>query len=113
VTKRMQVKFGELSQEIAIIHGISEATVELILNAYSAAVRRLVTEGLIVEIARDLRIQEEDYFDPRNNKPGKRVVVNHERSRLRRRKGATTQEIEKEHERTAERIENLNRGDGL
>lgn len=109
-TRRMQVKFGELTQEISIVHGVEQATVEIVLNAYSAAVRRLVTEGLIVEIARDLRIQQEDYFDPRNNKPAKRITVNAEYDRLRRKRGATTPEIEQEHERTSEAIDNLRDG---
>lgn len=108
--RRMQVKFGELAQEISIIHGVEQATVELVLNAYSAAVRRLVKEGLIVEIARDLRIQQEDYFDPRNNKAAKRIIVNTEYARLRRRRGATTTEIEQEHERTSDTCDDLRDG---
>lgn len=110
--RRLQVKFGELAQEISIVHGISQDVVELVLNAYSAAVRRLLAEGLIVEIARGVRLEQQDYFDPRNAKPAKRIVVNAEYSRLRRSAGKTTEEIEKEHERTTEAVAKLSDGGG-
>lgn len=42
----------------------SQNVVELLLNAYSAAVRRPLSEDLIVEIAHDVRLERQSYFAP-------------------------------------------------
>lgn len=111
--RRMGIKFGEIAQEIAIVHELPQNTVELVLNAYSGAVRRGIKEGMIVEVVRDLRLQEEDVFNAARGIPIKRVVVNDERHRRRRAPtGATTSEIEKEHDRTAQALHKLVSGDG-
>lgn len=109
---RMQVRFGELAQEIAIVHGVPQDTVDLVLSAYSAAVRRLLAEDIIVEIAEGLRLQRETYHDNRNSKDAERIVVNPEYSRLRRKSRAGSEETQKENERTATKIGSIGTGEG-
>jgi len=106
-THRMQVKYSELAQDIAITHGIDQATVSLVLDAYSAAVKRALSEDMIVEVLRDVRLQLADYFDPRNNKKAKRIEVNNELRRLRRTPTRKLTEIEEEDERATERLAGL------
>lgn len=101
--KRMQIRFGELAQEIAIAHGVDQGTVELVLDAYSAAVKSALAENLIIEVLRDVRLQTEPYFDPRNNKQRRRIAVNDELSRLRRPDAKLTKQQE-EDERATERL---------
>ena len=103
--KRMQIKVSEVSQESAIAHALNQATVELVLEAYSAACKRALSENMIVEVLRDVRLQLEPYFDARNNKSRKRLAVNSERSRLNRSKPSTP--IEQEDERATERLTEL------
>lgn len=105
--KRMQIKFGELSQEIAIAHGIDEATVELVLDAYSAAVKSALAENMIVETLRDVRLQVEPYFDPRNNRQARRIAVNDELRRLRRSPDPARTRIQEEDERATEKLTGL------
>jgi hypothetical protein len=102
--KRMQVKFGELAQEIAIAHGLDQEAVDLVLDAYSAAVKRALAENLIVEVLREVRLQVEPYFDPRNSKAAKRLAVNDELRRLRRPADRAPTPAEKEDERATEKL---------
>jgi hypothetical protein len=107
----MQVRFGELTEEIAIAHGLPLSEVETVLHAYSAAIRRLLAEEFIVEIADGLRVQVETYLDRHNNTVKKRVVVN-SGNRLSQRKATSADlEIEEENERTAEKLRTYGDGD--
>lgn len=109
---RMQIKFGELAQDIAIMHGVAQETVSLVLDAYSAAVKRALAEGFIVECVRDVRLQVEDYFDPRNARAAKRIQVNDELNRLRRSPSHPQTEIEEEDERATRKLTELLGGGG-
>ncbi len=99
----MRVKFGEISEELAITHGIPLEEVTRILQAYSAAVRRLIAEDFIVEIAEGVRLQKEAYLDPRHNREAERIVVNPDYYVKRSTPCAAT-EIEEENERTSKKL---------
>lgn len=104
--KRMQVKFLELSQDISITHGIDQAVVDTVLEAYSAAVKRALAEDMIVEALRDVRLQLEEYYDQRNSRKAVRIVVNDELDRIRSSRHPRN-EIEEEDERATEKLTRL------
>lgn len=76
MSKRMQIKFKEIAQDLAITHGLREETVSTILEAYSASVRRALAEDMIVEVIRGVRLEQEEYFDPRNSRKAIRLRIN-------------------------------------
>lgn len=77
----MQIRFGELAQEVALVSGHKERVVLEVLSEYSRAAKAALAENLIVEIIEDVRVQWEDYFDIRNSSPASRLIVNAEHSR--------------------------------
>jgi hypothetical protein len=92
--KRMQVRFAEVAQEIAIAHRLPEETVLQVLHAYDEACKAALYENIIVEVLRDVRLELQPYFDARNNTHRKRLAVNSERSRLKRHKPGSPEEGE-------------------
>lgn len=102
--RKARVPIKEIAQQISITHEIPLDVVTKVLNSYSAYATRMLAEGFLVQVLQDVRLEVQEYLQPRFNRISKRIVVNSERERPKARVAAALSIKEKEHERSSEKL---------